>query len=58
MCAMQTQWRVGPGGAYGLDYNVLPLIWKRLRVSREKRDRVFDDLQEMESAALAEMNKK
>lgn len=52
---MKTQWRAVPGGAYGLDFNVLPEIWRRLKIPREKRDDIFADLLVMESAALEEM---
>ena len=54
---MGTQWRVGMGGPTGLDYNVLPEIWKRLKVPKKDRDQVFDDLQEMEHTALVTMAK-
>ncbi|QJT70543.1 UNVERIFIED_ASMBLY: hypothetical protein SD1_14 [Shigella phage 2019SD1] len=35
-CAMQTQWRCSGGGAYGFDYNVLPMLLRftRLRIAR------------------------
>lgn len=42
-------------GPTGLDYNVLPEIWKRLGVKKKDRDQVFADLQEMERAALSVM---
>ena len=45
------------GGPTGLDYNVLPEIWKRLKVPKKDRDQVFDDLQEMEHTALVTMAK-
>ncbi|EGK71902.1 hypothetical protein METUNv1_01680 [Methyloversatilis universalis FAM5] len=57
LSAMQTQWRCGPAGAIGLDYNVLPEIWRRCKVPPAERDRVFSDLQVMEDAALAELRK-
>lgn len=44
-------------GPTGLDYNVLPEIWKRLGVKKKDRDQVFADLQEMERAALSVMAK-
>lgn len=52
---MGTQWRISMAGRAGLDYNALyPLLdraggdWQQL----------FDDVRAMESAALAEMQKK
>lgn len=57
LSAMQTQWRCGPAGPIGLDYNVLPEIWRRLKVPPAQRDTVFRDLQVMEDAALAELRK-
>jgi hypothetical protein len=57
LSAMQTQWRVGPAGLIGLDYNVLPEIWRRCKVRQADRDRVFSDLQVMEDAALDELRK-
>lgn len=55
--AMSTQWRSGFNGPTGLDYGVLPEVWKRLRVPKKKRDRVFDDLRVIEAGALNEMHK-
>lgn len=52
-----TQWRMGPGGAYGLDYGVLPEIWRRTKTKPADRDRVFEAIRVMEAAALAEINK-
>lgn len=53
--ALSTQWRIGMNGPTGLDYNVLPELWKRLEVKKKERNRVFADLQEMERAALSVM---
>lgn len=55
--AMATQWRVGPGGPYGLDYNTLPAVMDMLGVPAEERADVFDAIREMEDAALEEMRK-
>lgn len=52
---MSTQWRCGPGGAYGLDYCALPEIWRRTKTQHKDRDEVFAALQIMERAALEEM---
>lgn len=45
------------GGATGLDYGVLPEIWRRTKTPIEDRDEVFDDLRIMEDAALETMRK-
>lgn len=56
--SMRTQWRAGPAGYYGLDLNVLPEFWERLKVEEKSRDDVFADLLVMESGALALMQEK
>lgn len=56
--AMGTQWRVGSAGPTGLDYGVLPEIWRRLRVPPDQRDAVFMDLRVIEGAALEQMHTK
>ena len=54
--ALATQWRTGAAGATGFDYNVLPELWRRLKVPLADRDDVFDDLRLMEMAALDAMH--
>jgi len=54
--SMQTQWRVGMNGRTGLDYNVLPEMWRRLKIHPDDRDFVFSDIQVMEAAALRQMS--
>jgi hypothetical protein len=56
--AMSTQWRVGAAGVTGLDYSVLPEMWRRAKVPAGARDDVFDDLRIMEDAALEKMREK
>lgn len=56
LLAMRTQWRFGMSGATGMDYSVLPEMWRRMRVPVDERDQVFSDLQVMEAAALAAMH--
>jgi Phage related hypothetical protein (DUF1799) len=51
--AMGTQWRIGMSGRTGLDYAVLPEMWRRMKVGPDRRDRVFFDLQVLEAAALS-----
>ena len=53
--ALATQWRVGTGGATGLDYNVLPWMFKLHGV--EDAAACMADLQIMESEALKVMHK-
>nr|WP_269212251.1 DUF1799 domain-containing protein [Chromobacterium piscinae] len=54
--AMQTQWRVGPAGAYGLDYAVLPVVETRCGEALDSG--LFDALQAMEREALRLMSGK
>jgi hypothetical protein len=54
---MGTQWRVGPGGAYGLDYGTLPAVMDMLGVQAADRAEVLDAIRTMEDAALEEMRK-
>lgn len=56
--AMRSQWRAGMGGFYGLDFNVLPEIWQRLKVAEADRDEVFESLLLMEGSALKFMHSK
>ena len=56
MMTLGTQWRTAAAGFTGLDYGVLPEIWRRLKVPPQDRDAVFFDLQVIERAALAAMH--
>ncbi|WWD12600.1 tail length tape measure protein [Escherichia phage BubbaBully] len=53
-CAMQTQWRSAGGGAYGLDYNVLPMLFEIYKIT--DREMALNDLRIMESKALEMMH--
>jgi hypothetical protein len=55
MEAMTTQWRVGAGGATGLDYGVLPDVMRLGAIPKEHRAAVFHDVRVMELEALAVM---
>ncbi len=55
--AMGTQWRAGPGGAYGLDYSVLPQVLRLTHIPRPAWADVFESIRVLEDAALAEMHK-
>lgn len=56
-CAMDTQWRVGVGGATGLDYGALPTVLRFAGVKRAEWSGVWDSVRVMERAALEEMHK-
>ena len=55
---MLTQWRVGPGGVVGLDYNVLPMLFDVRGVANNERGDLLDGLKTMESAALEKLREK
>lgn len=50
--SVRTQWRVGPGGAYGLDYGVVDPRIDRMGLSDEARETLQAEIQVMEFAAL------
>lgn len=50
--AVRTQWRVGPGGPYGLDYNVVDRRIDALGLEPHARAALEADIQTMEFAAL------
>lgn len=56
--AMGSQWRVGPGGATGLDYGALPAVMDLLAVAQDQRRQVFADVRVMESEAISVMHKR
>lgn len=56
-CAMDTQWRMGVGGATGLDYGALPTVLRLSGVKRGEWPGVWDSVRVMERAALEEMHK-
>lgn len=51
-CDLLTQWRVGPGGAIGLDYLAIPVTLRLRRVPKSSWPEIFSDLQILEDAAL------
>ena len=51
-CDMLTQWRVGPTGITGLDYQALPVVFRIRQVKKRDRAGIFNGLQIMERAAL------
>ncbi|OVE49453.1 DUF1799 domain-containing protein [Chromobacterium violaceum] len=52
---MSTQWRVGFGGAVGLDYNVLYRMMDRLKLGGIEEEELEKDIQVMELEALQVM---
>lgn len=54
---MQTQWRAGMGGKYGLDYAAIPFVCDMHGIEREDMPDIYRSLRIMERAALAEIHK-
>lgn len=50
--SLRTQWRVGMNGATGLDYNVLPMIFRLHRIPSKAQRKVLSGLQIMEAETL------
>lgn len=48
--SMLTQWRSAGTGAYGLDYNVLPMLFKIYKIDDEEL--ALQDVRTMEAKAL------
>lgn len=48
-----TQWRVGPNGPVGLDYNVLFRKLDRMRLKRREYERIESAIRVMEDEAMA-----
>jgi hypothetical protein len=53
--ALRTQWRVGMGGAIGIDYGVIRDVGKMLGLKNKEINEMFPDLQVMENEALITM---
>lgn len=49
---MQTQWRIGPTGATGLDYAALPIVMEAVGVKKKARPDVFARVQVIEQEVL------
>lgn len=54
---MQTQWRVGFSGPIGLDYGVLPQVFRMVGIPRADWSDVFECLQSMEAEAMRQMER-
>ena len=56
---LSTQWRYGGmGSCTGLDYTAVLALLRTLRLPRAEADALFEDVQTMERAALAEMSER
>ena len=53
--SLSTQWRVGPGGASGLDYAAVYPLMDRLNLAPDEWDLLLSDVQTLEGAALIAM---
>lgn len=53
---VRTQWITGASGATGLNYPAVTDVLRRMRLGDDE-DRIFEDLQRMESAIVAEWAK-
>lgn len=60
LMAMQTQWRVGgmAGLLVGLDYNVLPFVFRQVGVKAEDEAQVFGGLRIAELEVMRIVNRK
>lgn len=54
---MWKQWRVGPGGAFALDYTVVFHELDRMNLSPERYDETLAMVRVIEDAALEEIHK-
>ena len=50
--SLGTQWRVGMAGPIGLDYNVLPTVFRLHGIPRAEWPGLFEDMRHMEAEAL------
>lgn len=55
MYDLGTQWRMGPCGPTGLDYSVLPFVFRARGVARSEWSDVWQDIKVMEGEALRTM---
>lgn len=55
---LSTQWRVGPGGPIGLDYNVLFHEMDHMGLEKEPYDDLLAQVRVIETTALDELHRK
>lgn len=56
LIAVSTQWRAGMGGATGLDYNVLPAVFRMMNIPEADWPDTFECLRVLEDEALETLN--
>ncbi|AZS78594.1 hypothetical protein ELS24_09150 [Achromobacter spanius] len=56
--ALRSQWRMGMGGATGLDYGALSHKMDRMGLSPEQYEEMEDQVRVLEFSALEEINRK
>lgn len=56
--ALCTQWRVGGAGATGLDYSVIPDVFRFTNIPESEWTDAFDGVRTMEAEALKIMGEK
>lgn len=54
--ALGSQWRHGFAGIVGLDYGVVPVVFRMMDVPRKEWRQLFDDIRIMEQAAISEIH--
>lgn len=54
--SLSTQWRVGAAGPTGIDYNVLPPLFRMKGIPRKEWPDVLEAIQVMEDKALSIMH--
>lgn len=54
--AMWTQWRVGMGGAIGLDYSAISPVARIIGLTQRELSELFPDVRVMEAEALLVMS--
>lgn len=50
--ALANQWRMGPAGAFALDYTAIPAVLELKAIPRHEWSSLFDDIRVMEGEAL------
>lgn len=56
LIAVSTQWRTGACGATGLDYNVLPAVFRLMQIPETDWPDTFECLRVLEAEAMDVMN--
>ncbi len=56
--SLSTQWRVGPAGVTGLDYNTLPIVMRLQAIPRREQADAFECVRVLEEAAMLALRTK